>query len=334
MGSSDNSDKTNSTEMLRIDNTEEFPALSPNPKPPGKKTVTTSNWGSLFPSKVPKPLHSIRHSSLPHSPSLPPLPTLPVTPRKEMSSPRIHSIGEKEDVLLSPTNAECTSIMSDETAADVEEANTPWNSPTENKNNDISVAKDEDFESEATAEFPNFITIETTNPPQKELLPPFEFPDTTTMLKIDHYNAPPKLGRAKGMEVEELCEAERHETPSYIEGALPLLDVVTNDPHRVIHAIKHMMQGIVFMKSALGAPQDELDRLMNVHSSELDLIDDLFEKERLARLSIGIKKAAIEGAQLVTKNEHAIAFKEMEHSKSATRFNPDAVSLDVSETVE
>ncbi|KAJ8060947.1 hypothetical protein OCU04_010026 [Sclerotinia nivalis] len=304
--------------MLQIDNTEEFPALSSNPKPSAPKTVTTPNWRSLFTSKVPKLPHPIHH------PSLPPLPPLPVTPQKEMSPPRSNSIGEKEHVLISPTNAECTSIMSDETAAEVEEANTPWNSPTENKDHDISVVKDEDSGSEATAEFPDFITIETTNPPQKELLPPFKFPVATTMPKIDHYNASPKLAKAKNMEVEELCEAERHDTPSYIEGALPLLDVVMNDPHRVIHAIKHMMQSIVFMKRALGAPQDELDRLMNAHSSELARIDNLCEKERLARLPIEIKKAAIKGARLVTENEHAIAFKEMEHPKSATRFNPDA----------
>ncbi|KAF7854171.1 hypothetical protein EAF04_010468 [Stromatinia cepivora] len=310
-----NPKKKKSTKMLQIDNTEEFPALSSSPKPSAQKTVTTPNWGSLFTSQVPKPPRRIHH------PSLPPL---PVTPQKEMSSPGSHSIGEKEHVLLSPTTAECTSIMSDETAAEVEEANTPWNSPTENKDRDISIIKDEDFESEATTEFPDFIAIETTNPPQKELLPPFKFPVATTKPKIDHYNASPKLAKAKNMEVEELCEAERHDTPSYIEGALPLWDVVINDPHRVIHAIKHMMQGIVSMKRALGAPQYELDHLMNIHSRVLAQTDDLCEKERLARLPIEIKNAAIKGARLVTENELAIAVEDMELPKSAIRFNPDA----------
>ncbi|CAD6446768.1 fc74d115-2bc4-4e71-923f-3180ed392a2f [Sclerotinia trifoliorum] len=324
MASDNNSDEKSSTKILRIDNAEEFPALSSNSKPSGEKTVTTSNWGSLFPSKVPKPPYSIHHPSPSHHRSLPPLPTLPVTPQKEMSSPRSHSIGKREHVLLSPTNAECTSIMSDETMTEVEEANTPWNSPTENNDNNISVVKDGDLGGGATAEFPDSIAIETTNPPQKELLPPFKFPDSTAMLKIDHYNSSPKLAKVKNMEFEELCEAERHDTPSYIEGGLPLLDVVMNDPHRVIHAIKHMMQGIIFMKRALGAPRDELEHLMNAHSSTLDRIDDLREKERLARLSIERKKSEIKMAQLVTENEHIIAFKEMEHPKSATRFNPDA----------
>ncbi|RAL63728.1 hypothetical protein DID88_003375 [Monilinia fructigena] len=203
---------------LEIDNTNEFPELSSSPNPPMQKTVIASNWGSLFASKVPKEPRPIHHSSLP---------PLSIPPKKEAIHGS-HLIEEKEDQLISPTTAEYLSI---------------------------SAAKDENTDSDTTIIFPDFIATDTDTdtpePPQKEPLPPFKFPVTEVEPEVGIYNASPKLTKAKNMDVEELSEAERHDTPSYIRGGLPLCQVVENDPDRVIHAIRHMMNGIVQMRRQL-----------------------------------------------------------------------------------
>ncbi|KAI9645053.1 hypothetical protein NHQ30_007092 [Ciborinia camelliae] len=343
--------KAKSTKKLQINNTKEFPALSSAPNLPTQKPLATPNWGSLFASQVPK---------TPRHPTIPPP---PITPTKGMTSAENNPIEEKESVLLSPTSAKCMSIGSNETtetAVEGDEVNTPWDSPTGKKEADISVAKDEDVDNDATIIFPDFNSIDTSNHKQKELLPSFKFPATKMEQEqepepepesepeselepepepepeseVDLYNAsPPKSAKGKEVEVEELCEAERHDTPSYIRGGLPLRQVVENDPHRVIHAIKHMMHGIVYLRRQLGAKPDELEFLQDNHLGVLKQIDILSENDRLAKSALEKKQAAIKEAKLAMEKERAIAVKEAECLKSeclksATKFNPGAVSFD------
>ncbi|TGO54901.1 hypothetical protein BCON_0100g00210 [Botryotinia convoluta] len=308
-----------SISLLQLNNTEEFPALSSNPELSTQKPIATPpNWGSLFALQVSKTSQRINHSTLP---------PLPVTPTKEMKSPKGDSVSEKENLLLSPSTAECMSILSTETgetAVDGEDANTPWDSPTQNGEDNTTMSKDVEFDNESTVLFPNFIATETSSPSQKEVLPPFQFPAVAAESGSDNYSASPKPMKTKNMEVEELCEAERHDTPSYIKGGLPLWDVVVNDPHRVIHAIKHMMHGIVVMNKAKGAPPHEIQDIVNSHLSTLRQIEILTERERLARLAFEMKQAADREARLTFEKERATTFKEMEPLKSATKFNPDA----------
>ncbi|KAB8291366.1 hypothetical protein EYC80_010046 [Monilinia laxa] len=306
--------------ILEIDNTNEFPELSSSPNPPTQKPVIASNWGSLFASKVPKEPRLFHHSSLP---------PLSITPTKEM----IHGsrlIEEKEDPLISPTTAECMSILScetTETAVERDEVDTPWGSPTAKNYLNISAAKDENTDCDTTIIFPDFIATDTDTdtpePPQRELLPPFKFPATEVKPEVDIYNASPKLTKAKKMEVEELSEAERHDTPSYIRGGLPLRQVVENDPDRVIHAIRHMMNGIVQMRRQLGAAPEEIKFLINNHQRALNEIDFLTENERIARLAVERREAANKEARLVMEKERSTYAKDLENSKS-TKFNPSA----------
>lgn len=313
-----------SINLLQLNNTEEFPALSSNPKLSTQKPIATPpNWGSLFALQVSKNSQRTNHSTLP---------PLPVTPTKEMKSPKGDSVGEKEALLSSPSTAECMSILSTETAetaVEGEDANTPWDSPTRNGEDDTTMSKDEEFENESTVIFPNFIASEISSPPQKEVLPPFQFPAAAADSESDIYSTSPEPMETKIMEVEELCEAERHDTPSYIRGGLPLWDVVVNDPHRVIHAIKHMMHGIVVMSKANGAPPQEIKEIVDSHLSALRQIEILTERERVARLACETRQAADRGAQLALEKKHSVTVKETEPLKSATKFNPDAVSFDL-----
>ncbi|KAM0318077.1 hypothetical protein ACHAO8_002055 [Botrytis cinerea] len=308
-----------STKLLQLNDIKEFPALSSNPKLSTQNPIaTTPNWGSLFASQVPQPSCGINHSTLP---------SLPVTPTKEMSSPKGDSVSEKENLVLSPNTTACMSILSTETgdtAVEGEDANTLWDSPTQNGEDDTTMLKDGEFDNGPTVLFPDFGATETSSPSQKELLPPFQFPAVAAESKGDIYSASPEPTKTKNMEVEELCEAERHDTPSYIKGGLPLWDVVVNDPHRVIHAIKHMMHGIVVMQKAKGAPPAEIEEIVNSHLSTLRQIEILTEKERLARSALEMKQAADRGARLAFEKERAITAKGMEPLKSATKFNPDA----------
>ncbi|KAF7936198.1 uncharacterized protein EAE98_002417 [Botrytis deweyae] len=317
-----------SINLLQLNNTEEFPALSSNPKLSTQKPIATPpNWGSLFALQVSKTSQRTNHSTLP---------PLPVTPTKEMRSPKGDSVGEKENLLLSPSTAECMSILSTETgetAVEGEDANTPWDSPTQNGEDDTTMLKDGEFDNESTVLFPNFIATETSSPPQKEVLPPFQFPAVAVGSESDIYSASPEPMKAKNIEVEELCEAERHDTPSYIRGGLPLWDVVVNDPHRVIHAIKHMMHGIVVMSKAKGAPPQEIKEIVDSHLSTLRQIEILTEKERVARLACEMRQTADRGAQLAPENKCSVTAKEMEPLKSATKFNPDAKPFAPSKSV-
>ena len=318
-----------STKLLQLNDIKEFPALSSNPKFSTQNPIAaTPNWGSLFASQVPQPSCGINHSTLP---------SLPVTPTKEMSSPKGDSVSEKENLVLSPNTTACMSILSTETgdtAVEGEDANTLWDSPTQNGEDDTTMLKDGEFDNGPTVLFPDFGATETSSPSQKELLPPFQFPAVAAESKGDIYSASPEPTKTKNMEVEELCEAERHDTPSYIKGGLPLWDVVVNDPHRVIHAIKHMMHGIVVMQRAKGAPPAEIEEIVNSHLSTLRQIEILTEKERLARSALEMKQAADRGARLAFEKERAITVKGMEPLKSATKFNPAAVSFDLLESAE
>ncbi|KAF7951670.1 hypothetical protein EAE96_006969 [Botrytis aclada] len=308
-----------SKNLLQLNNTEEFPALSSNPKLSTQKPITTPpNWGSLFALQVSKTSQGINHSTLP---------PLPVTPTKEMKSPNVDSLGEKETLLLSPSTAECMSVRSTETgetAVEGEDANTPWDSPTQNGAADTTTSKDGEFDDESTVLFPNFVATETSSPPQKEVLPPFQSLAVPAESESAIYSASPEPIKTEIMEVEELSEAERHDTPSYIKGGLPLWDVVVNDPHRVIHAIKHMMHGIVVMNKAKGTSPQEIKEIVDTHLSTLRQIEILTEKERLARLAFETKQAADREARFAFEKEHTVTVKEMEPLKSATRFNPDA----------
>ncbi|QSZ28942.1 hypothetical protein DSL72_003449 [Monilinia vaccinii-corymbosi] len=306
---------------LQIDNVNEFPALSSIPSPPTQKPVIASTWSSLFASQVPKAPRPVHHPSI--SP-------LSITPTTEISLDS-NSTEENENMLISPSAAECMSILSyetTETAVERDEANTPWDSPTAEKDLNISVAKDENIDSDATIIFPGFIAtdIDTPEPPQKELLPPFEFPAMRVEAEMGLYNTSPKLTKAEKMEVEELSEAERHDTPSYIRGGLPLRQVVENDPDRVLHAIRHMMNGIVQMRRQLGAPPDEIKFLIKNHQRALNQIDFLSENERVARLAVERREAANREARLATEKKRAIYAREVESSKS-TKFNPSAKSF-------
>ncbi|TGO19424.1 hypothetical protein BTUL_0004g00600 [Botrytis tulipae] len=311
-----------SINLLQLNNTEEFPALSSNPKLSAQKPIATPpNWGSLFALQVSKTSQRINQSTLP---------PLPVTPTKEMKSPKGDSVAEKETLLSSPSTAECMSILSTETAETAlegENANTPWDSPTQNGEDDTTMSKDEEFDNESTVLFPNFIATETSSPPQKEVLPPFQFPAVAADTECEIYSASPEPMKTKNMEVEELCEAERHDTPSYIRGGLPLWDVVVNDPHRVIHAIKHMMHGIVVMSKAKGAPPQEIKDIVDSHLSTLRQIEILTERERVTRLACEMRQAADRRAQLALEKKHSVTVKETEPLKSATKFNPDAKSF-------
>ncbi|ESZ91180.1 hypothetical protein SBOR_8431 [Sclerotinia borealis F-4128] len=313
--------KLEAVKMLQIDNNQEFPALSPSFKPSTQKPLAAPSWGSLFASQISKTPRRIHH---------PLLSPLPVTPTKEASSHKTTPMREKENILPSPTAAECMSILSKETAetaVEEEEAQSesmPWDYSTVNTDSDNSVSKDENVDSEAIIVFPSFTAVNTPDPPQQEVLPLFKFPATVIEPEVNLYNDSPKLTKAKKVEIEELCEAERHDTPSYIRGGLPLRQVVANDPHRVIHAIKHMMHGIVYMRRALGAKQEEIDFLIDNHQNALNEIDILSENARLARLAIEKKQAAIKEARLAMEKKRAVATKAMECSKTATKFNPDA----------
>ncbi|TGO25157.1 hypothetical protein BPAE_0086g00220 [Botrytis paeoniae] len=313
---------------LQLNNSEEFPALSSNPKLSTQKPIATPpNWGSLFAVQVSKTSQPTNHSTLP---------SLSVTLTKEMKSPKDDSIGEKETLLLSPSTAECMSILSTETgetAVEGEDVDTPWDSPTQNGEDDTTMSKDGEFDNESSVLFPNFIATEISSPSQKEVLPPFQFPAEAAESESDIYSASPELMKIKNIEVEELCEAERHDTPSYIKGGLPLWDVVVNDPHRVIHAIKHMMHGIVVMNKTKGAPPHEIQDIVNSHLSTLRQIEILTERERLARSAFEMKQAADREARLALEKKRAVTVKEMEPPKSATKFNPDAKPFDPSKFV-
>ncbi|KAF7912663.1 uncharacterized protein EAF01_001684 [Botrytis porri] len=307
-----------SINLLQLNNTEEFPALSSNPKLSTQNSFATPpNWGSLFASQVSKRSQPINQSTLP---------PLPVTPTKEMTSPKDDSVDEKEIQVLSPNTAECMSVLStetSETAVEAEDANTPWDSPTQNGEDDTPAMKEEEFENETAVPFPDFVATKTSSPSQREV-PPFQFPAVAGKSESDIYSASPEPMKTKNTEVEELCEAERHDTPSYIRGGLPLWDVVVNDPHRVIHAIKHMMHGIVVMSKATGAPPQEIKTIMDSHLSTLRQIEILTERERVAKLALEMRQAADRGAQMALEKERAITVKEMEPSKPATKFNPGA----------
>lgn len=318
--------KTKPKKILQIHSTKEFPSLSANPNNPvTKKPAIVPNWGSLFASQAPNPPPRIHH------PSLPPL---PVTPKKEMSSPKsnpINSVEEKDSILLSPATAGCVSILSNdtgETAIERDETSTPWGSPIADKEGDI-VVKNEELDTKATAIFPDFITMDKTTPSQNEPLRPFDFPATQMETGTDLYNASPIMEKANTEEVEALCEAERHDTPSYISGPLDLRWVVENDPHRAMHAIKGMMRNILALEKGFGASQERLDFLMYEYQKHLRIINTLSENARLASLPFEKKEVRIRDARMAGENTRAIAAQQAEIQKSATKFNPDAVSFDL-----
>lgn len=339
-----------STKILQIDSTNEFPSLFKNPNLPTQKHVI--DWASLFAPPVPKTPLSIQSPPLPsisqvpktpHRIQTPPLP-LSIAITKEVSPNKPAS--EKDNLLVSPTTVGGMSIMSfetTETAVERDATNTPWGSPTAKKDEDASVAKAEDVGNDSITASPEFMTADAPGSSQKELLPPFEFPavnaNTNAEPEVDLYNASPKLSNSKGKQVEvesqaetdtgELSEAERHDTPSYIPGGLPLWQVVQNDPHRVLHAIKKMMNGIVIMKEQLRAPPEEIEALKASHRDGLRTLEILTERERAARLVVERIEAVERQARLEMEEKCATSAREMERSKLSTKFNPSAVSFDI-----
>lgn len=305
-----------SDSVIHINDLEEFPALSRG-SPSLRRSITESTrWNCLFPSKRPQqtmfptppipptelssPLQILNETKtscaqecLPLAPSS----TECIPSSQQAEFPQANP--EKDNLLASPTQAECMSIMSVDTAetrGTAADSGTPWDSPIMGtvKESISSVDEDEAIIGSSPLECPNR---------QDRLLPAFEFqgkrPSTPPNRLISNL-----ISSSDG--------DDHHNTPSFIQGPIPLKQLIDTDPHRIIHAIKQMMRNIIVLEKMVNCPGHEVEQRQRERMKMLADIERYLEE--------------VETAKLITETGRAEAVSTTERGRMNTKFNPSAVS--------
>jgi hypothetical protein len=213
-----------------------------------------------------------------------------------------HESPENDSLLASPTRAECMSTMSVDTAetGGTMEDEAPWDYPTQGAMKESISSADED---EAIIGLPP-LDIPTR---QDKLLPACDFSEARPC-------TPPNQLMSN---ITSSPEGENHhETPSFIQGPLQLRQVIAADPHRIIHAIKHMMRNVEVLEKVTKVPRNE------VEERQRERVKMLADTERYLE--------EVQRAKFIAETRRAETASSMEDERNAMKFNPSAVSCSFS----
>lgn len=308
-----------SSSNIRLNCLEEFPALSTSATPLRRCVTEPAHWKSLFPSKsspqtifstaqtpsaeCSSPLRNAdeakaspadEHSSLAWSPTE----CIPSSQHAEVPQ----AYAEKDCPLASPTRAEHMSIKSADTTETrgTTGGETPWDSSTLEAMKE-SISSVHGDEATIGLPAPDGLTK------QGELLPAFDFsevrPCTPPNQLISNIISSPEGGN-------------HHDTPSFIQGPIKLRQVISADPHRIIHAIKHMMRNVAELEKMAKVPAIEVEQRQKERAKMMADTERYLEEVRKAKV--------------ITETRRAETASTMENERNSMKFNPSAVSCSFS----